>query len=200
MLEVSTELDAVNIVLDNIGETAVNTLTGSLPIDASKARSVLAEVSRSVQTKGWHFNTEYRTMPPNGDGEIVFGSDVVKADTYGSSSTINVVLRGRKLFNRNEGENTTVFTDNVKVVVVKLLDFADLPEAARYFITIRAARIHQQRSLGAESISGFNAQDESIAWTQLRAHDEEQADHNMLTGSGVVNDIVQRRYFTGGYV
>ena len=55
-----TELEAVNILLTTIGEAPVNTLTGNQVTDVSIANQVLNEVSREVQSQGWHFNTEQR--------------------------------------------------------------------------------------------------------------------------------------------
>jgi hypothetical protein len=192
-------LDAVNTILQNIGEAPVNTLSGNLPVDASVALTTLKEISRQIQAQGWHWNTEYRIMTPDSSAEIVFGTDIVSADTYGTSQDIDVILRGRKLFDRRENKNTTAFTDNIKVVVIKLLSFEDLPESARTFITIRASRVYQERNLGAPAISSFNAKDEAFAYGNLRRDEINSADHNMLTDSHSVNSIVNRHYFAGGY-
>ena len=57
MLFVSTELDAINLILSGIGEAPVNSLTESESIDVDNARSLLATVSRNIQRQGWQFNT-----------------------------------------------------------------------------------------------------------------------------------------------
>ena len=50
----TTELDAVNIMLNTIGESPVNSLDDGLPVaDAAIARSVLREVTIDVQSPGW---------------------------------------------------------------------------------------------------------------------------------------------------
>ena len=54
-----TELEAVNVLLTTIGEAPVNTLTGKQTTDVAIAQQVLNEVNREVQSRGWHFNTEY---------------------------------------------------------------------------------------------------------------------------------------------
>ena len=56
----TTELEAVNTLLHTIGEAPVNSLTGTLPIDATLANNTLSEVSREVQSAGWHWNTFYK--------------------------------------------------------------------------------------------------------------------------------------------
>ena len=40
----TTDLEAVNTILSAIGEAPVNTLTGTLPIDATQAQNLLKEI------------------------------------------------------------------------------------------------------------------------------------------------------------
>ena len=54
----TTELECINIMLAAIGEAPINSLTGTLPVDARIAQSTLSEVNKSVQSEGWSFNTE----------------------------------------------------------------------------------------------------------------------------------------------
>ena len=44
----TTELEAVNTILSTIGEAPLSTLTGSLPVDGTMAKSVLNEINREV--------------------------------------------------------------------------------------------------------------------------------------------------------
>ena len=46
----TTELEAVNIMLAAIGEAPINSLIGTLPVDARIAQSTLTEVNKSVQS------------------------------------------------------------------------------------------------------------------------------------------------------
>jgi hypothetical protein len=53
----TTLLESVNIVLANLGESPVNTLSGgALPQQVSLALNMLEEVSTDIQSKGWWFN------------------------------------------------------------------------------------------------------------------------------------------------
>ena len=56
----TTQLEAINTMLSTIGEAPVNSLTGSLPVDASMAVNILNEVNREVQSAGWKFNTSWK--------------------------------------------------------------------------------------------------------------------------------------------
>ena len=50
-------LESVNIVLANLGEAPVNTLSsGALPQQVSLALNTIEEVSTDIQSKGWWFN------------------------------------------------------------------------------------------------------------------------------------------------
>jgi hypothetical protein len=54
---ISTTLtESVNIVLANIGESPVNSITGAVPVQVSLALNTIEEVSADVQSKGWWFN------------------------------------------------------------------------------------------------------------------------------------------------
>jgi hypothetical protein len=54
---ISTTLtESVNIVLANVGESPVNSITGAIPVQVSLALNTIEEVSADVQSKGWWFN------------------------------------------------------------------------------------------------------------------------------------------------
>ena len=44
----TTELESVNIMLAAIGESPINSLSGTLPVDARLAQSTLKEVNKDV--------------------------------------------------------------------------------------------------------------------------------------------------------
>ena len=50
-------LDAVNRVLQMLGEAPVNSLQGQFGL-AKQAEDTLNDVSRTIQTEGWSFNTD----------------------------------------------------------------------------------------------------------------------------------------------
>lgn len=179
MLTLTTQLEAVNAMLGHIGEAPVNTISNasSLPISASTAVSVLDEVSREVQSEGWHFNSEKDvTLSPNASGNIVFDSDVVFADV--EDYKLDVTQRGSKLFDRNN--NTFVFTKDVKVFLIRLLDWEDLPEPARRYITLRASRIFQGRLVGSRELEALIARDEYVAKSRLENYDSNSSDRTIF--------------------
>lgn len=179
MPTLTTKLEAVNSMLGHIGESPVNSISNAsaLPISASTAVSVLDEVSREVQSDGWYFNTEHNvTLSPNVDGNIVLDSAVVEADVI--DSTLDIAQRGSKLYDRKN--NTSVFTRDVKVNLTRLLDWDDLPEPARRYITLRSSRILQGRLIGSRELEALIARDEYMAKARLEEYDSNTSDRTIF--------------------
>lgn len=190
-----TKLDAVNICLSTMGEPTVNTLDGAA-VDAQMASDLVDETSRSVQGMGWHWNREKHTLSPSVNSQIILPANTIRVDTIDDSKSIDVVQRGGKLF---DVENSTyTFTKDLKVEIYVQLTFDELPFAAKQFITMRAARLLQQRLLGSDTLYKFSAQDEQRAWTILMQEETETADANMLYDSWDTRKIVSRGYFSRG--
>jgi hypothetical protein len=175
-----TELEAVNVLLTTIGEAPVNTLAGNQVTDVSIAKQILNEVSREVQSQGWHFNTEDGVeLSPNATNEIVVPADVARIDT----NDYNVVQREGKLFNLVD--RTFSFTGKVKASIVYYQDFVILPDSAKRYITTRAARIYSDRMLNSENIHKMIARDEQKAFIDLKAFEGDTADYNMMDSYAV---------------
>tara|TARA_R100000808_G_scaffold7216_1_gene21320 strand:- start:4121 stop:4729 length:609 start_codon:yes stop_codon:yes gene_type:complete len=177
-----TELEAVNTMLTTIGEQPVSSLDNLAGLqDASIARQILTNISRTVQSKGWVFNLDLQvTYSPNTNGEIILGSNVLRIDTTSKvrKSTKDIVERGGKLYDREN--NTSVFTDDVVVDRVIVLSFNDLPEAARRYIATRAARVFHDRVVGSGELHRFFQEDEQMAWTELLEYESEVGDYTIF--------------------
>ena len=206
----TSELDAVNVMLTSIGESPVNTLGSGLQ-EAEIAEVVLDNVSRDVQSTGWHFNTEIRyKLPRNSNNEITIPSNAVKVDKTNllRDYNIDVVERGRKLYDRIGNKFT--FDQDIEVDMVLLLQFEDLPEVARRYITLRAARTYQQRMIGNDTLSRMLSMDEQQAWIALRESEAEASDYTIfdnydtyrtldrsIKSATLTNDTIAVQYFPG---
>tara|TARA_R100001594_G_scaffold148423_2_gene203601 strand:+ start:3579 stop:4190 length:612 start_codon:yes stop_codon:yes gene_type:complete len=180
-LALTTKLEAINTMLSNVGEAPVNSLAGSVTADVRLAENILDESSRDVQSTGWHFNTEKEVpLAPNSNSEINLSAGVARVDLEGkhASADYDVVVRGSKLYNRKD--RTYLFTETKKYTVTYMLDWEELPEQARRYIMIRAARIYQDRLLGSEKISSFSRSDEQAALFSLRDFEMETADYSIF--------------------
>lgn len=191
-LRMTTELDAVNIMLGTIGEAPINSLDAATGVvDAVTARSILAEVSVQVQEEGWHFNTDYEfTLTPTDDGTIYVPGNAIEVDTSPYSRDFDVAIRGGKLYDR--GNKTYTFAAPIKADLTILLEFEELPQAARHYITIRAARVFQQRVVGSDTLQAFTQQDELRALRAIRRYEARTADYNILTSNYSVMRVIDR--------
>ena len=185
----TTELEAVNIMLSSIGEAPVNSLSSGL-VDAELAQTTLHNVSREVQSAGWSFNTEFnKSFVLDSNNELLLGSDVLKADMCSQrTDSFDLVQRGTKMYNRADG-SYILSNGPVKLDVVYFLDFSLIPEAARRYITVRAARIFQDRTIGSSELHGFQLRDEQMALSELRDSDAENADHSIFDNYSVASVI-----------
>lgn len=189
----TTELDAVNTMLSTIGESPINSLEGAAGVvDAVIARQVLREISVQVQEEGWHFNTEknFTLTPDAQDGSITVPGNCIQCDATGNTEFPDVVVRGQRLYNKID--HTFTFTKPLAVDMVILLDFQELPQAARHYITIRAARVFQQRVIGSQTLGAFTEKDEVRARAAVMKLNTETADTNILTGSRYMYSILGR--------
>jgi hypothetical protein len=192
MLSPTTELEAINTMLSTIGESPVNAVEDTGNVDVVIARQILQSVSREVQARGWHFNTEINyTITPDSEGYLVLPKTVLKVDTVYPDSSKDVVVRGSRLYDREK--HTYVFTDAVKVDMTILLTFDELPEVARNCVTIRASRIFQERVVGSDTLHAFNSQDEARAMVSLMEYEADTADLNILSGNYSVYRILGDR-------
>lgn len=190
-----TKLDAVNVCLSAMGEPQISTLSGDV-LDAQIASDLIDETSRSVQAKGWHWNRETYKMAPSSTGQITLPANVARIDSVNTSSTIDVVQRGTRLYNRTD--RTYTFTDSIEVDLYVLLPWEDLTLAAKNYITMRSARILQQRLLGSDTLFKFSEADEMQAWAVLMQEEGETGDYNMLSDSSSTATILNRSYFSRG--
>ena len=183
----TTKLEAVNSMLSTIGEAPVNSLTSGL-VDAETAETILNEVSRSVQAHGWNFNSEPDyTVAADTSGNVVLPTEIIRADLANSetkyrSSKQEYVQRGNKMYDKIK--HSFNIGKALKLDVVVLLDFEVCPEVARRYVTVKAARIFQERVVGSDSLSAMNRNDEQEALFSLREMEGDNGDYNIFDDYG----------------
>lgn len=188
----TTELEAVNDMLAVIGESPVSTLDNAGFVDAVTARQLLHKTSRSVQTKGWHFNTiDGFVIQPDSNGHLDVPINTLKIDqTPDHDGAVDAIHRGTRMFDKKT--QSFVFKQPIKFNIIQFLAFDELPEYARNYIYIRAARLFQARMIGSETLSGLTAEEESNAWVELLNAEGEVSDYTMIGGNSDVGFILQR--------
>ena len=200
-MNLTTKLEAVNVMLSTIGEAAVNSLSSGL-LDAETAETILDNVTRSVQTTGWSFNEEVDyTLSPDSGGILNLPANCLRVDLAKSESkyrnaNFDYVQRGTKLYDKIN--HTYAINETVKVDMIIILDFDELPEAARRFIAIRSARIFQERVVGSDTLSRFTDDDENQAWLDLLHSESDVNDYNIFDDSStyrVLNRSINSKVF-----
>ena len=181
-LALTTKLEAVNIVLDCMGENPVNTLEAGSgkPRQAVLAERQLDNTSREIQTRGWHFNTEKKyDLVRDANDKITLASNVLKIDTEVNKYTdIDVVQRGNTLYDKKN--HTDTFTQDLEVEIVFYLEWTQLPEAFRNWIAIRAGRKMNARYLGDGEGEVFTLRDEMEAKRLAKAAEGKNSDRTIF--------------------
>ena len=179
-------LDAVNICLENVGEQPVDSLDNEQIQDARVAQRTCLEVHKEGQTKGWSWNTEfsYPFSRDSATGMIEVPEAVVGFSVNRYQYNGRFQLRGRKVYDLLK--RTFLIDSQITELaadVIWLLAWDDVPEAYNRWVTIRAARIFSDRTLGSEQLFKYTAKDEADAQAELERIELEQEQSNMLTGA-----------------
>ena len=182
--DLTDELSAVNTLLQAIGEAPVNSIEISESVDVAATRQTLQEVSNAVQTQGWWFNREYgmKLTPEATSNEIVLPRNTLKVskayDTEQQTGTLRVSRRAGKLYDPNN--STFVWDGPVWVDLVVKLDWDDLPESARSYITIRAAKLYQGRIQTNALVDRITDGEVLARLVTLNDEEDEAVRHNEL--------------------
>tara|TARA_B100000963_G_scaffold292966_1_gene263260 strand:+ start:764 stop:1363 length:600 start_codon:yes stop_codon:yes gene_type:complete len=196
MATLTTQLEACNVMLGYIGEAPVNSIsnTEELPVSAANAVTILEETSKEVQSEGWHFNTEkdISLVGNAATGTITLDADILQVDHEGTDD-VDIVQRGSVLFDRKN--NSSIFNDTIKVTIVRYLDWDSLPEQARRYITLRAARALQARLVGSRDLEALIIRDEFAAKANLENSDNNNSDRTIFDNFDVARRIgINRNY------
>ena len=185
----TTELESINIMLAAIGEAPINSLTGTLPVDARLAQSTLTEVSKEVQSEGWSFNTEIDvTLTRDVSNHISLSTGVLRVDpNIHQHPTIDAIQRSLKLYDRLN--NKYEFDEDLICTIVYFRDFNEITEPARRYITIKAARIFVDRLVSDDGLRTYTQQDETRARAILMETDLANGDHNVLRGDPSLTSV-----------
>jgi hypothetical protein len=181
----TTLLDAVNVLLENIGEQPVNTLENQQIVDARVAERTLLEFHKDGQVKGWSWNTEfdYEFTKDAATNKIRVPENVVRfsMDPYAYAGRFQ--LRGQYVYDREK--RTSVLGSDIPHLhadVIWLLPWDEAPEAYNRWTTIRSARVFSNRVLGSDALYRYTAQDEQDAKATLERMEQQVEQANILTG------------------
>ena len=178
-------LDAVNILLENIGEQPVDQLDNEQIQDARVAERTVLEVHKEGQTRGWSWNYEwnYPFKRDATEGTVKVPDNIVSFSVNRYSYNGRFQLRGNKVYDLlKRTYQIDEQIDEICADVIWLLPWDECPEVFNRFVTIRAARIFSDRTLGSEALFKYTSLDEANAKAELERVESEQDAPNILTG------------------
>lgn len=178
----TTLLDAVNIVLMNIGEQPVSTLENQQVLEARTAEATILELHKEGQTRGWSWNSE-RAYPfaRATNGEITVPANIVSWQPDPYEFEHRYQLRGQRVYDK-EGRSYQITVAELRADVVWLLPWNECPEAFNRWSLIRAARVFSARAIGEQAGVQYTAMDEQQALIELLRVENIQEAPNMITG------------------
>lgn len=178
MVNKLTKLEAVNIVLSNVGQAPVTQIDNDNPMVALAANMV-DEVSEAVQSEGWMFNYETNyPFVPDVNNEVLIPENIIRIDDSDPYSNKELVIRNGKLYDKRT--HSFKFTEKLELDVTWLLEFHDLPQPVKQYIAIRTANLFAGRAVGSQEAVKFGEREEAAARATLIQYETEQGDYNIL--------------------
>lgn len=184
-----TELDAVNKILAIAGDSPIQTLEDEY-IQAKLARQILTRASRDVQSVGWWFNEEEDVaLIPDLGGFITLGVNYISAKINDDAGEI--IQRGQRIYDR--ANRTYVFNQAVSADIVLALEWDELPQSARAYISDVACTIYNNDYFGAQEVKQILLTNEQNSYITLKKEDMESRDINLLKTTRVYNIAFRNR-------
>ena len=177
-------LASVNVMLQMINELPISDDVELADIlEAQLASSVLTETKKEVLAEGWDMNMDSNYLfPQDAEGYVPVPANVLDI----SSADGDLIMRNWRIYSKSE--QTSIFDEPQTMDVIWDLEFNTLTHPLRNFITIRAARKFQARTVMDTNVYGYTQQDEEDAYIIARRSEGNTAKYNMLTDNyGVDN-------------
>ena len=192
-IDTETELSAVNSILGAIGQSPVTSIVKENP-EVGFIYNLLRDANVDLQNEGWHFNTERHVeYTPDDDGKIAIGGDVLRMDTTDGwvDRTHDVVKRSGYLYDKYN--HTDDFSDHttIKLDIVKLIAFEDIPSVFQRYIIYRASRMAATQLVANAQLVQLLQLQEQQARATCQEYECNQGNHNMF---GLPEDSVYTAY------
>ena len=185
-----SELEAVNIMLSTISVAPVSTLAVDGDLNVSVARQMLYDTAREVQSYGYYFNTDAKyPLTRDVDDHIALPKNVLFVSIDRDYWAYDATLRGLKLYNRSK--QSYQFDKNLTGTVTFFLEWDELPQPAKQYMAIKAARKFQLRMLPDEYTSKYSQQEELEAKAQLEDYDAMERQYNLADSNPVFNILAR---------
>lgn len=173
-----TLLDAVNSILDSIGEESVDTLDQEANADVANAMRLLQITSAEVQAVKWAFNVDetFELVPEATTGKIAYLPHYLDITTAGGTPYVN---RGGFLWDRLA--KTDTFTGRLVVTMVEQVPFEELPLVFRQFITYKTAFRFNNKYYGEQGVTQSTVEAMRDLEFQCLAYELDYGGYNLFT-------------------
>lgn len=116
---------------------------------------------------------------------------------YSMTYTVNgtIAIDGNVFYDRAKNRDGWPTSERTVLYIdpVWLFDFEDMPQVARWYVTIRAARRLAQQALGSAELASFSMADEVSALRDLKREQGERDDYNVFNNAEMERGIGGRR-------
>ncbi len=193
-ISTDTELSAVNSILGSIGQSPITalSLTSLQNPEIGFVKNLLDEVSKDVQTTGWHFNTQHRVKrSPDANGNYKIPVNAILFDISDGQidRSRDVIRKNGKLY--DNVHQTDVFTQDFYFDIISLLPFEDLPpQIQRYIIARASVRAAVQLVSNADLVKLLKMEEEQAKANALN-YETEQGDNSFM---GFPQETTYRAY------
>lgn len=155
------KLDVVNRCIGTLGEAPLLTLD-EVHTFAPTALNMLELSNQEVQAPGRWFNSELLTLTPSSyDSGLYLPGDTLEVVT----GDARYVQRGDRIYNLDTGD--FVFHKSLKVFVIRLVDFDDVPAVAQSAIATRALLRFQTVYDGDRQRTEMIGEEARAAWLEF---------------------------------
>ena len=177
-----TKLDAVNLMLASIGQSPLNTITGTIPKEGTKAVLALDNALREVLTQGWSFNTdkEWPLTPSSGKIDLPAGAAIIDP-TYGENYVVRWDTAGTPALRLYNLDTRTFdeFEQDVKVDVIWYFEYEQVMQHCRQYVVTKAARKFQSGIMASQILYEFTREMETEAYSTFRRIELRTSDFNI---------------------
>jgi len=181
-----TELEAVNRILSTVGGERITALT-SLSFTATAAYTALRDGMRDLMSHSWGFNTERDVvLTPVGNaisltGAAYTGVYISTIDLEPEDAgSLDVTIKGDNLYDRKTHSTTAFTAASYKASVSYYLQWEDLPEAVKSYVTALAAKDFQMQMVGNGQIDAILTQKFAYAQSEFYSFESQQYDYSMF--------------------
>lgn len=201
----TTILDVVNQMIGSLGETPVATYDPPPTSDVELALGALNEADKAIQRKGWEWNRNYgvlvaldsigQVVVPDGTFRAVlsYATNGDQAINASNGQAIKAVLRGPRMY--DQINNTYIWGSPLLLDTIQRLQWDDIPDDFRAWISYRALQIFQGRVQQSAIVLKLNVDDLNEARNTCEQQQDNESSQNAVGGSIAVRSAL---YGIGG--